>query len=259
MTTANAPNLIQKAYEHIQQGIITGRLKAGVVISEAALAKKLGISRTPIGEAIRQLAGEGLLQQVPRYGTIVRPLERRDLLELYEMREALESYAAERAATRITERTLAQLQQLCDVLAKIGEELQRAGAGELDGPLLKRFLAADMAFHMLVIEAAGNRRILKTVKDSRTVSRIFRTRRGRHDLAVVHQAHGFHSQILDALRNRDGEAARRHMLDHIGASKQQSLDHFDHDSSVADVSSSLPPDLLKELDSIEQSGDVLDG
>ena len=259
MTAANAPNLILKAYDHIQQGIITGRLKAGVVLSEAALAKKLGISRTPIGEAIRQLASEGLVQQVPRYGTIVRPLERQDLVELYEMREALESYAAAKAAARISDHALAQLQQLCDVLARIGRELEEAGAGELDGPLLKRFLAADMAFHMLVIEAAGNRRILKTVKESRTVSRIFRMRRGRHDLDVVHQAHAFHSRILDALRNRDAETARRHMLDHIEASKQQSLDHFDRDSSAADLSASLPADLLRELDSIEQSGEMLEG
>src|SRR5262245_15044729 len=92
--------LVQRAYEHIQEAILSGHLPAGSVVSEAVLAKSLGISRTPVGEAIRQLAREGLVQQVPRYGTIVKPIDRRELIELYEMRAALESYAAARAAEK---------------------------------------------------------------------------------------------------------------------------------------------------------------
>src|SRR3954465_7670210 len=154
-------SLAQKAYEHLQEGVLSGRLRSGAVISEAGLAKELGISRTPVGEAIRQLVREGLVEQVPRYGTIVRSIDRRELTDLYEMREALESYAAAKAAEHISGPILERLQQFCDVMAAIGRELREAGASELDEPSLRRFLAADMAFHMLIIEASGNRRMIE--------------------------------------------------------------------------------------------------
>src|SRR5438105_3197888 len=96
-------SLAQKAYEHLQEGIFSGRLRAGTVISEEALAKELGISRTPVGEAIRQLAGEGLVEQVPRYGTIVKPLDRRELQELYEIRDALRDRDPAAAQRHMTE------------------------------------------------------------------------------------------------------------------------------------------------------------
>ena len=70
-------SLSQRAYQHIQREIVSGQLEPGSVISETLLAKQLGISRTPVGEAIRKLAQEGLVEQVPRYGTIVCDLERR--------------------------------------------------------------------------------------------------------------------------------------------------------------------------------------
>src|SRR6187431_3293853 len=117
-------SLAQKAYEHLQESVLSGRLRSGTVISEAGLAKELGISRTPVGEAIRQLVREGLVEQVPRYGTIVRSIDRQELIDLYEMREALESFAAAKAATRITGPALERLQQFCDVMERIERELR---------------------------------------------------------------------------------------------------------------------------------------
>jgi DNA-binding GntR family transcriptional regulator len=247
-------SLTQKAYEHVQASIFSGKLKAGVVISEATLAKELGISRTPVGEAIRQLASEGLVEQVPRYGTIVRPIDRRELLELYEMREALESYAAGRAAEHMTSEVLTRLRQFCDVMKAIAEELRVGNTGELDEAGLRRFLAADMAFHLLIIEASGNRRMIQVVKNMRTLSRVFRMKRIRHDLRVVRQAHDFHLRILEALRQGDATAARQLMAEHIGRSKQDALARLDHASPAAegDVLRELPADVLRELDLIEQ-------
>src|SRR3954468_7860578 len=144
-STGSSGTLVQKAYDHIQEAILSGHLPAGSVVSEAALAKSMGISRTPVGEAIRQLSREGLVQQVPRYGTIVKPIERRELVELYEMRAALESYAAAKAGEEFEEQTIRRLQQFCDVMHNIAEELEDAGTSELDESRLSRFLAADMA------------------------------------------------------------------------------------------------------------------
>jgi DNA-binding GntR family transcriptional regulator len=249
-------SLAQKAYEHLQEGVLSGRLRSGAVISEAALAKELGISRTPVGEAIRQLVREGLVEQVPRYGTIVRSIDRGELTDLYEMREALESYAAAKAALTISVPMLERLQQFCDVMEAIGREMRENGAGELDEPSLRRFLAADMAFHMLIIEASGNRRMIEVVKNMRTVSRIFRMRRAPHQPEVVHSAYAFHMKILGALRARDAEGARRHMLEHIAAGKNETLSRLYPSRPAASeggVLDDLPADLLQELEDIEQS------
>ena len=250
-----AMSLAQKAYEHLQEGVLSGRIRSGAVISEAALAKELGISRTPVGEAIRQLVREGLVEQVPRYGTIVRGIDRQELIDLYEMREALESYAAAKAAEVVTEPMLARLEQYVEVMHRIAAELREAGASELDEPSLRRFLAADMAFHMLIIEASGNRRMIEVVKNMRTISRIFRTRRAPHQLPVVQKAYEYHSLVLGALRARDPEAARRHMSDHIAAGKRETLSrmHPVPESSDGVALSELPADMLRELDEIEQS------
>jgi DNA-binding GntR family transcriptional regulator len=248
-------SLAQKAYDHLQEGVLSGRLRSGTVISEAALARELGISRTPVGEAIRQLVREGLVEQVPRYGTIVRSIDRRELIDLYEMREALESYAAAKAAEHLSEPMLNRLEQFCDVMERIGQELQASGGtGELDEPSLRRFLAADMAFHMLIIEASGNRRMIEVVKNMRTVSRIFRMRRAPHHLPVVHRAHEYHRRVLVALRARDAEAARKAMLEHIAAGKNETLSRLSPEQTdgAGSVLGELPPEMLKELDEIEQ-------
>jgi DNA-binding GntR family transcriptional regulator len=248
-------SLAQRAYEHLQEGVLSGRLRSGTVISEAALAKELGISRTPVGEAIRQLVREGLVEQVPRYGTIVRSIDRAELIDLYEMREAIESYAAAKAAELISEPALNRLQQFCDVMENIERELKDAGTIELDEPSLKRFLAADMAFHMLILEASGNRRMIEVVKNMRTVSRIFRMRRAPHQFPVVHKALEFHRLILGALRTRDREAARKHMSDHIVAGKNETLSRLQpmQDAGAGAVLGELPAEMLKELDDIEQA------
>jgi DNA-binding FadR family transcriptional regulator len=170
------------------------------------------------------------------------------------MREALESYAAAQAAERMTQPTLLRLQYFCDVMEHTGVELAATGSTTLDEASLRRFLAADMAFHMLIIEAAGNRRMIEVVKNMRTISRIFRMRRAWHDLGIVQKAHTFHRLILEALRNRDPEAARRQMAAHIVASKEETLSLMNQTPQDTEsmVLSELPSDVLKELDAIEQ-------
>ena len=90
--------LTHRAYQHIQSEILAGKLSAGTQISETRIAEQLGISRTPVGEAIRTLAAEGWVEQQPRRGTVVRSFSRREIIELYELREALETFAARKAA-----------------------------------------------------------------------------------------------------------------------------------------------------------------
>ncbi|MBY0526788.1 MAG: GntR family transcriptional regulator [Gemmataceae bacterium] len=250
----SSSHLRQQAYDYIQGQILSGELTPGGHVSELSLARAIGISRTPVREAVRQLVHEGVLEQVPRLGTIVRSPERQDIVDLYELREALESFAASQAAERISAEDIVRLERLCEEISRLASEAKKAGASALDAAGLKRFLAADLAFHMVMIRAAGNRRILKTVADSRVLTRLFSTPRQRHELEIVEKTYHYHSRILRALKGADATAARDLLAEHIRASRQEALEYYDRHcvAKTAPFPLGLPPDLLAELNQIEQ-------
>ena len=250
------PKLSGRAYSHLHDKIVTGQLRAGVLMSEAGIAKELGMSRTPVGEAIRRLAAEGLVEQVPRCGTIVRGVDRRDLSELFEMREALECYAAAKAAARITRTDLAKLQALCDIMGQLADQMQQAGQQELEAEQLQTFLSTDMAFHVLILRACGNQRIGRAVAQTRAVSSIFRLRRQKHDHQIVSTAHSEHQAILDALSCGDGAKAQSLMSAHIAASESQTLKQMElHEWRSEDSNPwavELPEAIVKEVERLER-------
>lgn len=254
MSTAD---LVSKAYRHLHGRLVSGDLLPGAVLSEKKLADELGISRTPVGEAVRRLASEGLVQQVPRYGTVVKEITRSDIEEIYELREAIEPYAARKAAVNISKTQLEQLAVLCRAIERLAEKLDNGDAEALEGEDLRQFLAADMAFHLLIVRAAMNSRILKTVQDSRVVSQLFRIRRHQHDSVLVHSACEHHRRILTALQSGDGDAAGCYVLDHISESKSETLRFIDRELSIRSqpettVSLELSDELREELERLEQ-------
>jgi DNA-binding GntR family transcriptional regulator len=248
-------SLTDTAYKHLQEQILRGDLPAGSVLSESRLAKELGVSRTPVGDAIKQLVQEGLVEQIPRYGTIVREIDWNEIEELYELREALESYAASRAAERITAPQIAQLRLLCERIEGLARELEQQNVTSLEGESLLNFLAADLAFHLLIVRASGNHRILRTIRETRTISQIFRIRRQQHDLKTVRSACSDHQRIVDALERQDPAAAAEAVAEHIRESKNQSLkwlrDHRKGPGLAASLYPSLPESLVEELRRLE--------
>jgi DNA-binding GntR family transcriptional regulator len=220
-------NLATHAYQLLRDRLINGQLLPGVVVSEKQLADELGISRTPIGDAVRQLSYEGFVEQVPRYGTLVKEITRHDLIEVYELREAIEPYAARKAASHITSGQLEQLEVLCRAIEGLAPKLDGSTGTALDGEDLRQFLAADMAFHLLIVRAAGNSRILTVIQTSQAVSKVFRVRRQKHDLDLLHRASHCHRQILAALQSGNGDGAAEQMLQHIIQSKQETLNYID--------------------------------
>lgn len=219
--------LRQQAYDFIQEEIASGRLPAGSQLSELSLARQIGISRTPVREAIRRLVHEGLLDQVPRFGTIVRTPQRRDIVELYELREALEGFAAGQAAARITPEDLAVLDRLCQKIQQLGERLGRSRKPALTGEALEQFLSSDLAFHLLIVRAAGNGRLLQIVSESRMLPQVLGMKRQEHTAAVVAETYRYHQRILQALKKRDAAATQALLVEHIARSKQEALQAFD--------------------------------
>jgi DNA-binding GntR family transcriptional regulator len=251
MTTTQSGH-IQKAVEHIRERILCGELQPGFVLSESALAKDLGISRTPVGEALRELAAVGLVEQVPRYGTIVRRVGRAEIIELYEVREALEPHAVALAVGRVALTDVARLGKLCERIAEFEAEMKRAKQERLEGQSLRDFLATDMAFHTVLIHAAGNRRIARIVRDSHVMTQLFGTQRLIHDRRIVGEVRRFHAQILAAVQRGDAEAARDAAAEHIRASLAHTLENLDRQRSGGDLSAlALPEDVRAELHRIE--------
>lgn len=256
-TTASAPDasLRQRAYDHLQQKLISGELTAGSMVSEQSVASEIGMSRTPVREAIRALEHEGVLQQVPRYGTIVRKLDRKDLIELYELREAVEPFAVAKAASTVLPEDLISLRRLCDEFETLGKELKKSKLPALLAPQMQRLLSADLGFHLLLLRASGNQRMMKIVSDSRLLTGIFGTQRQAHTLAVLQQTHRDHAAILDAVEIGDGKNASRLMAEHIRHSKQQALDSYDQEHHAAPgrpIPLTMPQQLLAEVQRIEQ-------
>ena len=105
MTDASAPG----AYEQIYQAIIRGEVKPGDRLRETELAEQIGLSRTPIREAIRKLESDGIVEHQPRVGAMVKKLSQQEIVELYEMRIVIEQTAAQMAAKHISDAEVATL------------------------------------------------------------------------------------------------------------------------------------------------------
>ncbi len=237
------------AYRHIQRQLLRARLRSGAKISEHSLARELGISRTPVREAIRRLESEGMLRQVASSGTFVAEPDRAQLVEAYEVRMALEAFAVRRAALHMLPRQIHELQQLCDEMRAAITAFRNAGTGLMEGAPLRRYLLADLAFHLLLLRAAGNRHALKIYSDVHIRSAIFGYRSHQRDLH--HLAHVWlqHARVARAVRLRHAEAAQRLLEKHMQSSLDAALAAFD--ARRPDERVSPPPaDLAKAMEAM---------
>jgi DNA-binding GntR family transcriptional regulator len=244
-----AETLTDQAYGRIQREILDGRLALGSRLSELSLAERLGIGRMPVREAIRRLQAEGVLQQVPRYGTIVRKPERRDIVEVYELREALEVYAVGKAVARISADQIERLAALCDRMRAIARTLGESKESVLCGEELQEHLAADKAFHTLLIHAGGNRRIAAAVMRTRVLAQIFSTYVLTFDVKFLRQVYDFHRRMLQAVKQGNSAEAQRITGEHIRAGLHQMLEHFDQlaQEPLPVDDTELPPDVAETL------------
>ena len=187
-----------------------GEFPPGTRVSTLELSKRLGISRTPVREALSQLASQGLFRELPGYGVYVQIPQRQELEELYGMREILESYATAVAVRSITDAELAQMEVCCEELAALAKHLRGKPEGHLDEKLLGRWLKADERFHTVLLSAARNGVLSRTAKDMRLLSRTLDSRRFEPTsitLASAARTYRQHASLVRALRRRDAAAA----------------------------------------------------
>ncbi len=205
----------KRAYDHLRSKLISGDFVPGTRIRYGPLGKELGISATPVREAIGQLANEGFVELVPQLGAVVRRVSRDEVVELYELREALEPYAAARAAERVTPVQLEEIQRQLEIMNSLAAKIAKGSAKLASKSMVQQFEKADLAFHMLIIEATGNRRMVRTVGNSHLLTGIFSMERHRYDASVMATTCEDHRRILTALERGKPDAARDAMAVHI--------------------------------------------
>ena len=193
--------LYEEVAELLRQRIFSRALEPGSWIDEVKIAQEYGISRTPLREALKVLAAEGLVTMKVRRGAYVTEVSERDLAEVYHLLSLLESDAAAVVATQATPAELDELQ-------KLHRDLERAAKDR------ERFFALNERFHMRLLELAGNRWRNQMVADLRKVMKL-----NRHNSLLksgrVQESLAEHTAIMQALAQRDAEAARQRMQEHF--------------------------------------------
>ncbi|MDY6306197.1 MAG: GntR family transcriptional regulator, partial [Oribacterium sp.] len=142
-------------FNTLRQAILKGELKPGERLMEIQLAEKLGVSRTPIREAIRKLELEGLVIMIPRRGAEVARISQRSLQDVLEVRGALEELATDLACQRITDEELQKLQDAENHF----KEVVAAGASEME------IAEADEAYHDIIYAASGNTKLVQMINN----------------------------------------------------------------------------------------------
>ncbi len=141
-------------FNTLRQAILTGELKPGERLMELHLADRLGVSRTPIREAIRKLELEGLVTMIPRRGAEVAQITEKSMQDVLEVRRTLDALCAELACDRIDGEGIRRLGEACTAFEKA------VAAGDV-----KRIAQADVAFHDIIVEATGNLRLIQLVNN----------------------------------------------------------------------------------------------
>jgi DNA-binding GntR family transcriptional regulator len=203
LTLQSGARLSDAVYETLLEAIISAKLPSGSIVSEVSLAKQLTVSRTPVHDALRQLAKDGLVEQRAGRRAIITTFSKEDVFDIFEMRKLLEGESARRAATRIDRATI-------DTLRSMGHDLKTA----TDQPdYIDRWADFDEAFHDAIAKASGSSRLWQDIARYRLLHRGFNklatTVEGLQNALVEH------FQILDALEKGDGDTAARAMIEHI--------------------------------------------
>lgn len=196
-------SLGSQIFNRIRDDILSGNYTPGEELKEATLGKQLGVSRTPVREALRQLDLEGLVEIAPNRGAKVIGISRKDVEDIYHMRARLEGLAARKAAEHIKEEELAEM-----------EEVILLSEFHVKKPESKQMVRLDGRFHEIMYRASGSRMLEHVLTDFLHYVKMARS----HSVKTEHRAQESvkeHKRILEAIRQRDGDLAEQLANEHI--------------------------------------------
>lgn len=196
-------SLGNQAYQELKRIIVDGQVTPGEKLNEGELAKALGISRTPVREAINRLEREGLVQVFPQRGAFVTQLSKDDIYELFLIREKLEGLAAYLAAPKIDKSAIAKLEACIQGFEE-----------PYDDRDISRYSREDFKFHQTIVALSGGNRLITIISALHDHIRIYRlTTLGSS--GRMKESLQEHRKIIDALAKKDSEEAERRMRLHI--------------------------------------------
>ena len=215
--TRAVENLSARVYNEIKNLILCNEIMPGQKLHHQQLSERLGVSRTPIREALTRLVQEGYVSFLPNRGFTCKEIRMQEAEELYELREALEAFAVEKAIATLSEKALRQLR---DRVTAYGRDVQ------------KRFtrdrLVYDQDVHLQIAQLTGNETLRNTL--SHVFERIVLKRRtdGLYDPARGVAAHQEHLRLLEAMERRDAPTAVAILRNHIQAGKKNVMADLKH-------------------------------
>ena len=210
-------NLSEEVYDVLKEMIIAGKLSPGEKLPEEELTKKLGVSRTPIRQAISALAQDNLVDIIPRRGAFVTKLSRQDITEIYDIRMALEGLAV-----------CLSVQHLSDEeLSKMTRVLEQAEAALEKDP--EQAIDADLMLHEMIVKNSGNLRLQELIVELRDQMHSFRILEG-HQQKVIPKVMKERWDILNAIKARDSHEAQRAIIEHIEGVKERRLAQLSDES-----------------------------
>lgn len=195
-------SLADQVYEQLEKDILIGKYKRGEVLTELKISETLGVSRTPVREALRRLESEHLIEEGGK-GSVVLGISHTDLCDIYEIRCATEGMAAARAAARITEEEINKLRELVD--------LQEFYAAKKDADHIK---SVDNDFHEHIYRFSGSNVIYNTLMPLHKKIQKYR-KAAVEDEMRAEQSFEEHKAILNALINKDELLAQEKMTEHV--------------------------------------------
>lgn len=206
--------LVDELAARIRAQILEGQIKLGERLQQAALARDLEVSRTPVREALRKLETEGMVELIPNRGAIVRGPTARELREAYEVRAELEGMASERAAEWISGEQLVQLARASERFEEFAERTAASdNARQAD---LAEWTEANNLFHEVIQEAAGNGQLQRMIRLlHHSFPRNLTAQALGRDTRLLRQNALEHRDILQAIEAGDGDRARLTMREHV--------------------------------------------
>lgn len=204
--------LRELVYEELKHKILTGEIASQTRLMEIDLAEKMNVSRTPIREAIRELAADGLVTIEPRRGAYVSRISIEDMLDVFEVRENLEGFAAFLAAKRASDQQKDHLRELMDQYEVAIDHDEKKASVERDEDL-----------HKFIVECGGNRTLQQMVNHVQELSLRFRYLY-YDDFTHYKKMPAQHRRIVDAITAGNAELARQEAEDHVRGLKQYIYD-----------------------------------
>ena len=200
----------EHAYRSIRAAIVSGHLEEGERLIEERLSEDLGLSRTPVREAIRRLTQEGFIERHGGYNTRVATFPADEMEQTFHIRQMLESYAAERAARLATDEDIASIRALSDLIARSTPPKSPAD--------YQKISEANEAFHRKIVEAARSTRLTALMSTAFDIGMVDRTYR-RYSTEELVRSANHHCEIADAIAARAPDWAGAAMRTHIRAAE----------------------------------------